>query len=152
MNTPEPSKFRRHFLFLKRLSISIVIISIITMLQFYWSMGKLSDHMSSGCMDCSFFEDGIFMSILTGVFLSVIFSILFFIKNSSLKAFTQFLLLVLIWMFWNYCIFVDRESSWSTYDFEAEIHYTVSLSSIPVLVLGSAAIFLLHLTNKNFRS
>lgn len=137
--------------FLKRFSKSIVIISILTMLQFYWSMGTLSDHMSSGCMDCSFFEDGIFMSILTGVFLSVIFSVLFFIKNIYLKAFIRFLLLVLIWIFWDYSIFVDRESSWSTYDFEAEIHYTVLFSFIPVLVLGSAAIFLLHLTNKNFR-
>lgn len=137
--------------FLKRLPINIIIISIITMLQFYWSMGKLSDNMSSGCLSCSFFEDAAFMSALTGVFLSVIFSVLFFIKNIYVRAFIQFLLLVLIWIFWDYSIFVDRESSWSTYDFETEIYYTISLSFIPVLVLGSASIFLLHLKNKNFR-
>ncbi len=151
MNTTESSKFRRYLPILKRLSISIVIISIITMLQFYWSMGKFSDNMSSGCLSCSFFEDATFMSALTGVFLSVIFSVLFFIKNIYVRAFIQFLLLVLIWIFWDYSIFVDRESSWSTYDFETEIYYTVSLSFIPSLVLGLLSIFLLHLKNKNFR-
>lgn len=151
MNTTEASKFRRYFPFLKKISTSIVIISILTMLQFYWSMGTLSDNMSSGCMDCSFFEDTVLMSILAGIFLSFIFSGLFFIKNSYLNAFIQLLLLVLIWTFWNYSIFVDRESSWSTYDFQTEIYYTASLSFIPSLVLGSASVFLLYLKNKNFR-
>lgn len=152
MNTTEPSKFRRYFPFLKRLSINIVIISIITMIQFYWSMRELSDNMSSGCLDCSFFEDALLMSILTGIFLTAVFSTLFFIKNTYIKAFIQFLLLILIWIFWNYSIFVDRESSWSTYGFESEIYYTLYLSWIPAIILGTGCILLLHVNKiKNFR-
>lgn len=144
MNTKETSKPHPFYLFSKRLFISITIISVVTFVQFYWSMGTLSERMSSGCLDCSFFEDAVFMSLLTGVFLSAVFFLFFFIKKKLFKAGIEFLLLIFVWLFWNYSIFVDRESSWSTYDFNAEIQYTISLSFFPVIFLGCLCILLLH--------
>lgn len=138
------SKSHRFYSFLKRLSINAVLISVITIVQFYWSMGTFSDRISSGCLECLFAEDALFMSVITGIFLSVIFSLFSFIKRVLIKIGIEFILLVFVWLFWNYSIFVDRESSWSTYDFNAEIQYTISLSFFPVLFLGCLCISLLH--------
>jgi hypothetical protein len=149
LNTKETSKPHPFYLFSKRLFISITIISVVTFVQFYWSMGTLSERMSSGCLDCSFFEDTLFMSLLTGVFLSALFFLFFFIKKKLFKAGIEFLLLIFVWLFWNYSIFVDRESSWSTYDFNSEIQYTVLFSLFPVILLGSLCILLLYYTEKN---
>ncbi|MDR6372006.1 hypothetical protein J2795_004540 [Chryseobacterium bernardetii] len=84
------------------------------------------------------------MSVITGIFLSVIFCLFSFIKRILIKIGIEFILLIFVWLFWNYSIFVDRESSWSTYDFNAEIQYTISLSFFPVLFLGCLCISLLH--------
>lgn len=151
-NIEHPHYFLRFSPFLKRFSINVIIIFTATMLQFYWSMGELSENMSSSCMSCGFFEDNVFMSVCTGIFLSVIFPLFSFIKKAYIKTLIEFLLLILIWILWNHSIFVDREASWSTYDFESEMHYTLSLSCIPIIILGSGCVFLLHLREiKNFR-
>ncbi len=130
--------------FLKRCSFSFIIISILTLVQIYWSMGNFSDRMSSSCLECSFFENAAFMSLIAGIFLSAAFSLFYFIKKIFLKICIEFLLLLFVWLFWNYSIFTDRESSWSTYDFNSEIHYTVLQSFFPVLVLGCLCILILH--------
>lgn len=141
----QPLKPHRFLLLAKKLSISIAIICVVTMLQFYWSMGELSDRMSSGCMSCSFFEDAIFMSFFTGILLSVVFSLLGFIQKIAIRAVIEFLSLIFLWGLWNHSIFVDRESSWSTYDLRTEIHYTLSLSFVPAIILGCVCLILLHL-------
>lgn len=56
----------------------------------------------------------------------------------------EFILLVALWLFWNYTIFVERESSWSTYLFNEEIYIAISQSILPVIVLGYISILLLH--------
>lgn len=144
MSSQDQSKSHRFYIFLKRFSFLLIMIFIITFFQIYWSMGTLSDHMSSGCPDCSFFEDAVFMALIAGIFLSVVFSLLFFIKKIFLKACIEFLVLIFVWLFWNYSLFVDRESSWSTYDFNSEIQYTVSLSFFPVILLGCLCIMIIH--------
>lgn len=138
------SKPHRFYSFLKRLSINAVLISAVAFVQFYWSMGTFSDRMSSGCLECWFVEDVLFMSMITGIFLSVIFSLFSFIKKVLVKMSIEFLLLSFVWLFWNYSIFVDRESSWSTYEFNTEIQYTLSLSFFPVIFLGCLCVSLLH--------
>lgn len=143
MERTEP-KSQRFLVFLKKISISILIIFGITLMQFYWSMGNLSDHMSSGCVECSFLEDAVFMSFLTGMFLSSVFILFSFIKKIFVRIAIEFLMLCFIWIFWNYSIFVDRESLWSTYDFNAEMYYTLSQSIFPVIILGLISICLLH--------
>lgn len=115
-----------------------------TFVQLYWAMGKLSDNTSSSCLECSFFEDAFLMSLLTGFFFSILFSIFSLLKNIYLKATIEFILLAAVWLFWNYTIFVERESSWSTYLFNEEIYYTISQSILPVIVLGCISIILLH--------
>ncbi|PWN63675.1 hypothetical protein C1631_022160 [Chryseobacterium phosphatilyticum] len=115
-----------------------------TCIETYWSMRQLADNMSSGCLSCSFLEDVVIISFLTSILLSVIFSLLFFIKRFFLKTVIQLLLLIIMWLFWNYSIFVDRESSWSTYDTKSEIYYTISMSIFPVSLLGCFCILLLH--------
>lgn len=138
------TKERRILSFLKKISINIAIIFLLTILQIYWAMGILADQISSSCMSCSFLDDAVFMSFLTGIFLSAVFALF----NSSQKVFikyiTELLLLMSIWIFWNYSVFVDRESSWSTYDFKAEMYTTLSQSFFPVIILGCGCVFLLH--------
>lgn len=144
MKTAEPIKARRFLPFLKRFSISVVIIFLITMLQIYWSMGRLADQMSSSCMSCGFLDDAVFMSFLTGIFLSAVFILFNSVQKLFIKYVVEILLLISVWVFWNYSIFVDRESSWSTYDFEAEMYTTLSQSFFPVIILGCGCISLLH--------
>lgn len=138
------SKPHQFYSFLKRWFINTIFISPVTFLQFYWSMGTFSNRVSSGCIDCSFFEDAVYISLIAGGFLSIVFSLLFFVKKIVFKASVEFLFLIFVWLFWNYTLFVDRESSWSTYDFNSEIQYTVSLSLLPVTVLGCLCILILH--------
>lgn len=138
------SKSKQFYSFLKRWFVSTAFISLITFLQFYWSMGTFSDRISSGCPECSFFEDAVFISLITGSFLSIVFSLFFFVKRVFIKAFIEFLLLAFVWLFWNYALFTDRESSWSTYDLTSEIQYTVSLSYLSVILLGCLCIWILH--------
>lgn len=129
---------------LKKNGIAFIILLMATFVQLYWAMGRLSDNTSSSCLDCSFFEDAFFISLLTAFFLSILFSILSLLKNLYLKTVIKFILLVALWLFWNYTIFVERESSWSTYLFNEEIYITISQSILPVIVLGFISIILLH--------
>ncbi|WP_417941513.1 hypothetical protein [Flavobacterium sp. RS13.1] len=124
----------------KALFIALVFFAS-TFMEIYWSMGKFSERMSSGCVDCSFIEDVYLISLLTSPFLTIAFLLLSLIKNIYLKSTIGLILLLSIWGFWNYSIFVDRESSWSTYTFEEEFLSTFSLSILPVLALSIAAIF-----------
>lgn len=129
---------------LKRILLVAVVIFIATFLQIYWAMGKFSDTISSGCLNCSFFYDAFMMSLITSVFMSILFFILSSIKNKYINIAIEFTLLVSIWLYWNYTIFVERESSWSTYLFNEEINYTISFSFFPVLVLVSVVLFALN--------
>lgn len=124
----------------KTLFIALVFFAS-TFIEIYWSMGKFSEKMSSGCIDCSFIEDVYLISLLTSVFLTIAFLLLSLIKKTYLKSTIQLILLLSIWGFWNYSIFIDRESSWSTYTFKEEFLYTFSLSILPVLALSIVAIF-----------
>lgn len=130
--------------FLKKNGIAFFMLFTATFLQTYWAMGKLSDNTSSSCLECSFFEDAFFISLMTAFFLSILFSIFSLLKNLYLKMVIEFILLGAVWLFWNYTIFVERESSWSTYLFNEEIHHTISESILPVIILGCFSVILLH--------
>ncbi|MDA6072666.1 hypothetical protein NJT12_23880 [Flavobacterium sp. AC] len=137
---------------LKR-SLSIgLLIFITTILQIYWSVGQFSQRISSGNPDASFFDDAYLMSLFTTVFLIFLFLLLYLIQNIYLKFTSQFVLLISTWFFWNYTVFVDRESSWSTYTFKEELFYTVSVSILPILVLSIPTLFALNYILKNRES
>lgn len=131
----------------KILSIPLPIF-ISTFLEIYWSVGKFSGRMSSGNPDASFFDDAYLMSLFTAIFLTFIFLLLSSIKNTYLKNAIEFILLISSWFFWNYTVFVDRESSWSTYTFKEELYYTFYISIFPVLILSIAVIFILNYISK----
>lgn len=131
----------------KPLSIGLIFF-ISTFLEIYWAVGEFSGRMSSGNPDASFFDDAYLMSLFTTIFLTIVFLFLAFIKNVYLKVTIQLLFLISVWFFWNYTIFVDRESSWSTYTFNEELLYTISVSILPVLVLSVAAIVTLNYISK----
>lgn len=107
-----------------------------TFIQTYWSMGKLSDQTSSGCLDCSFVYDAFFISLCSTIILTLLFLLIARIKKNRYKITIEFVLLTSFWLFWNYSIFVDRESSWSTYSFNEEIYCTIYSSLLPILVLS----------------
>ncbi|WP_428231093.1 hypothetical protein [Flavobacterium sp.] len=123
----------------KPLSIGLLFF-ISTILEIYWSVGQFSGRMSSGNPDASFFDDAYLMSLFSTIFLTIVFLFLSFIKNIYLKVTIQLIFLISVWFFWNYTVFVDRESSWSTYTFKEELYYTFSISILPVLVLSVATI------------
>lgn len=132
------------FSFIKKPLLIAVILFVFTLIEIYWAMGSFSNKPSSGCLDCSFFDDAYLMTLFSTVFLSIVFLPFSLIKNRNLKVTLQLLLLILIWFFWNYTIFVDRESSWSTYLFKEEIMYTLKFSFLPILTLSILTIFTLN--------
>jgi hypothetical protein len=132
----------------KNLFIGLIIFAS-TLLEIYWSVGKFSASISSGCLDCSFFQDAFFMSLITAIFLTVVFLILSFIKNMTLKSIIELIFLILVWFFWNYTIFVDRESSWSTYTFKEELYYTLSISFLPISLLSIITVVVFKFILKN---
>lgn len=129
---------------LKQILPIAIIVFVATFLQFYWSMGHLSERMSSACLQCWFVEDAFNMSLATAVFLAIVYRFLTNIKGGIFKVIIQFLLLVSIWSFWDYTIFVERESSWSTYLFNEELYYVASSSVFPILILSGLTIFLIN--------
>jgi hypothetical protein len=135
-------------LFLKRLVLIGLLLFISTFLEIYLAVEKFSKNISSACLDCSFFEDAFLMSLLTTISLTFLFLALSLIKNIYLKRTIELLSLILVWLFWNYTVFVDRESSWSTYTFTEEILYTISFSILPILVLSIATVFALNYISK----
>lgn len=140
----KPTKLKL-FKTLKQILFVTVVIFVATFLQTYWAMSKFSDSTSSGCLDCSFSFDIFVMSLMTSIFLGILFLILHSVKiNKYLKIAIEFVLLISIWFFWNYTIFVDRESSWSTYSFNEELFITLYYSFFPVLVLVTALLFALN--------
>lgn len=132
------------FSFIKKLLLIAVLFFVFTLIEIYWGMGSFSDKPSSACLDCSFFDDAYLMTLFSTVFLSIVFLALSFIKNSTLKVILQLLILISVWFFWNYVIFVDRESSWSTYLFKEEIMYTLEFSFLPISILSIVTIFTLN--------
>mgnify|MGYP006206644587 CR=1 FL=1 len=138
------------FPFLKKFVLIALLVFIATFIEMYWAMGSLSEKMSSGCLDCSFFDDAYFISLFTTVILTIIFLLLTFIKNTYLKITIELICLISVWFFWNYTIFADRESSWSTYLFKEELLYTLSLSFLPIWVLSIVMVFVLNYISKKY--
>ncbi|MFC6246258.1 hypothetical protein [Flavobacterium psychroterrae] len=89
------------------------------------------------------------MSLITAIFLTIVFLILSFIKNMTLKSIIELIFLILVWFFWNYTIFVDRESSWSTYRFKEELYYTLSISFLPISLLSIITVVVFKFILKN---
>lgn len=50
-------------------------------------------------------------------------------------------MVVPIWFFWNYTLFVERESSCSTYLFKEELYLTAYTSFLPIIILAPISIF-----------
>lgn len=130
--------------FFKKLIIIAFLLFIFTFIEIYWTMGSLSERISSGNPDSHFFDDAYLLSVFTTVFLTIVFLLFTFIKNKYLKITIELISLISVWFFWNYSIFVDRESSWSTYLFKEELLYTLSLSFLPIWVLSIVTVFTLH--------
>lgn len=135
--------------FLKKLITIAFLLFVFTFLEIYWSMQSLSERISSGNPDSHFFDDAYLISVFTTVFLIIIFMFLAFIKKIHIKITAQLLIIISTWFFWNYSIFVDRESSWSTYLFKEELMYTLTLSFFPILVLSIVMVFILNYISKN---
>lgn len=117
-----------------------IIIFIFTVVEIYFSMGNLSNSLSVACIKCSFMEDAFLFSFITSIFSVLVFSILKRLNHKKISLFIEFVFLNLIWLYWNYVIFVDRESAWSTYLFDEEVFYTTYLSILPVTILSVLAI------------
>jgi hypothetical protein len=136
------------FSFLKKLISIAILIFAFTFSEIYWSMRSLSERVSSGNPDSSFFDDAYLLSLFTTFILTIIFLFLTLIKNIYLKITIELIFLISVWFFWNYSIFVDRESSWSTYLFKEEIIHTLALSFIPISVLSIVVVFALNFISK----
>lgn len=132
------------YLLLKKVILIAVFLFVFTFVEIYWAMGSFSERMSSGCLDCSFFDDVYLMSVFTTISLTIIFLLFTFIQNKYLKIGLEFVCLILVWFIWDYGIFVDRESSWSTYLLNEEIMNTLSFTFFPILALSTILVFALN--------
>ncbi len=129
------------FQFLKKLVLISILLFVFTFIEIYWAMGSFSEKLSSGNPDSLFFDDAYLLSVFATILLTIAFLLFTLIKNNYLKTALELISLILIWFFWNYNIFVDRESAWSTYLFKEEIVYTLTLSFFPILILSIATVF-----------
>lgn len=129
---------------LKHFFLIAVLIFVATYLQVYWAMGEFSSKTSSSCLTCSFEEDVFMAAFITSLFLATIFQLLLKIKNTKLKIVIEFLLLAFFWLFWDYTVFVERESSWSTYLFKEEVYVTFLNSILPILILSAITLLTIN--------
>lgn len=128
---------------------TVSVIFIFSMFTIYFSMGSLSDNLSARCINCLFIEDALFYSLITSLLSMFGVSILRNLKHENIKLLIGFIYLNLIWLYWNYQIFVDRESAWSTYSFEAELFYTILWSILPITTCSLLAIAILIKNKKH---
>lgn len=110
----------------KRFSYTACLLSVVTFVQIYWAMEHFADRISSADLHLGFWEDAIYMSLMAGLLFGILFGFIARIRNSYTRCTIQFIVLVSVWFFWNYTIFVERESSWSTYLFHEEIQLRCS--------------------------
>ncbi|WDF48442.1 hypothetical protein PQ459_08175 [Chryseobacterium sp. KACC 21268] len=128
----------------KRILFVALVVFGSTFLQIYWSMGQFADQMSSACLECWFVEDAFYMSVMTSVFLAIVFNFLEMVQSRVFRIVVQFLLLISAWFFLDYSIFVERESSWSTYHFNEELYYVATLSFLSILILSCLNIMIIN--------
>lgn len=133
---------------IKSLILTVIVIFICSMFAIYFSMGNLSDSLSASCMNCSFIEDALFYSLITSLLSMPVLSILQNLKHKKITLLIGFICLNFIWLYWNYQIFVDRESAWSTYLFEEALFYTILWSILPITIFSLLSIAIL-IKNKN---
>lgn len=92
------------------------------------------------------------MSLLTGIVLGVLFGFIVRIRDKYIKYSIQVILLISVWFYWNYTVFVERESSWSTYLFYEEMSYITHFSVFPMLVLCPITLFVIWRCENNLRN
>lgn len=134
---------------LKKIILIAILLFISTFIEVYCAVGKFSNQISSGCLDCTFMEEAFLMSLLTSIFFTFLFFLISFIKNIYLKSTIQAIILIMLWFFWNHTVFVDRESSWSTYTHKEEFLYTFSNSILSILLLSALTVSILNYISKN---
>lgn len=131
-----------------KLLFCFVAIFVCGLLQFYWAVGRFADRMSSACMSCSFFEDAFMMSLIIAFFGALMFWGLFRIKNIYVVNCVAAVFLMSFWFFSDYSVFVERESSWSTYSLQEEIFVTMSYAFIPIVIMTLVCLFSIYFRNK----
>lgn len=123
-------------------------IFVSSLIQFYWAVGQFADQMSSACMTCSFFEDAIMMSLMISIFCATLFFFIFKLNNIYFKNCFAAVLLMTLWYYFDYSIFVERVSSWSTYSLNEAINVTTSLAFIPIVIMTFVCLFSIYFISK----
>ena len=129
---------------IKKAGITACVIFIATLAEIYWAMGSLSVQMSSGCPECSFLKEAFYMSAMTAAFLAILFLFATFVRQVYIRCTIEFILLLLVWLFWNLGIFQDSKASWSTSTSNEEMNSTISMSFFPMIILAIACIGILN--------
>lgn len=124
----------------REIVIAILIFAVV-LLQIYLSMGVFANK-KFGSKISTFLEDAIYFSLLSTLLFMLIFFILQKIKYKRRKIAFELSLLTILWMHFNYQIFMIRESSWSAYSFKEELYYTICHSFLPVIILACIVIFI----------
>lgn len=106
----------------------------------YLSMRSFSDDVSSSCMDCSYWSEVLFYSIICTILIPVI---LFAANKLNFKKFINPIIIILflvLTFFGNMSIFSDRVSAWSSYSTQDEIIAVLSSSGLQI-VIGAVLLF-----------
>jgi len=117
------------------------IVYILVCFTTYFSMCEYSKEISSSCFECSYQRDVLLFSL----FISIIFSFLFFLLKRILKKKIHVIIIFIIsfalLIFYNiYGIFCDRVSSWSSFTLESEL-INVFYNSYLYITISSILIF-----------
>ncbi len=106
----------------------------------YLSMRSFSDDVSSSCMDCSYWSEVLFYSVICTILIAVI---LFAADKLNFKKFINPIIIILflvLTFFGNMSIFSDRVSAWSSYSTQDEIIAVLSTSGLQI-VIGAVLLF-----------
>jgi hypothetical protein len=111
-----------------RIIIFLFIVYVLACFTTYFSMNEYSNDISSSCFDCTYKRD----VFLFSTYVSIIFLLLELLRRNLKKKWNIAILYPIIFLivvfFNNYNIFIDRVSSWSSYNTMEELLSVVSNS------------------------
>jgi len=129
--------------------IKLVVVFLLSFLQFYWSESKYSVTLSSACLECSFIEDLLLFTIITILLFSIVNLILKRLKFTLLqKNIIQIISLIVIWFWLNSQIFIERVVSWSTYTSIEILFHTLNDAILPIIFCSISFLFINYMIDK----
>ena len=129
-----------------KIIIRSIVFSLLIFVCTYLSMRTFADQPAASCLSCSYLKDTFFLSLFS--LLVIPFVLLFLTKakiTHTLFSLIVSVIFILIAFVINFNLFIDRVSSWSSYNTKDEVLAT-AYQSYPFLLTGSIIVFIIFYT------